>query len=84
MTLDKDMRQMKGALCALMLAGAFVIEPEVWPGFAAFVERSTGNDVGGTPDLMEDAIVLLDEVRAGLGLMADGDTGTPYTRRRAR
>jgi hypothetical protein len=56
------------ALSALLLAGMFVSEPGVWPGFVAFVERQTGKEWAATPQDMTVAIQIADTMRDGLGL----------------
>ena len=54
------------ALSGLLLAGMFVIRPEVWPGFVAYVERETGKQWAATPDKMMIALALIEGLRLEL------------------
>ena len=55
------------ALSALLLAAAFVSEPDVWPGFVAFVERETGKEFTATQREMATAMAIADAMRTDLG-----------------
>lgn len=69
------------ALSALLLAGDYVAQPEVWPGFAAHVERMTGTGFRSKPEDMELAVGLVDAIRAGLAGVLGEDPGTSYVPR---
>jgi hypothetical protein len=77
-----DVEAMDGArqaLSSVMLAAAFVIDPGVWPAFAAFVERNTsGKQLVAGPEVMDDAIQITDALRRGMASAAGRDPGTPY------
>jgi hypothetical protein len=66
------------ALSSVMMAAAFVIEPEVWPGFVAFTERTTGKRLGAGPEVMDLAIEITDAIRRGLAQAAGHDPGIAY------
>jgi hypothetical protein len=66
------------ALSSLMMAAAFVIEPEVWPGFAAYVERITGKDLIAGPETMDVSIQIGDAMRAILAQTIGQDPGHRY------
>ena len=76
---EQEIRDLKNALSAVMLAAAFVIEPGTWPAFAAFIERNTGKDFASGPEDMSRAIQITDDVRGGLMLMLGQDPGETWT-----
>lgn len=50
-------------LGALLLAGAYVTQPAVWPGFQAYVEAMTGADYSRALPGMRLAIDVVDQLR---------------------
>ena len=75
---EQEMRDLKNALSAVLLAAAFAAEPGTWPAFTAFIERNTGHDFASSPEDMERAIKITDDVRAGLMLMLGQDPGATW------
>lgn len=69
------------ALSALLLAGDYVAQPEVWPGFVAHVERTMGSEFHSRPEHMELAVRIVDTLRAELAVALGEDPGTSYVPR---
>jgi hypothetical protein len=75
----EDVRDGMQSLSALMMAAAFTMQPEVWPGFVAFVERTTGKSFGvGGPKTMDVAIQIGDAMRVGLAKAIGLNPGPTY------
>lgn len=64
--MSRQTEPVQRALAGLLLTGAFVNQPEVWPGFVAFVERNTGKQWAARPETMTVALHLVEHLRKEL------------------